>query len=786
MKRLPRLLPSLTLAACLAMPVVPVWAQESPAAPATPPPAAPAAPAAPADQGTPPAAPAPATPAPDQAAPAAPGAADQSQTPAANPLQNDVDDYWHWGVVGRYDLAAASGEKVLQEGSDPRAVLEAFEATAKERQDNLDQWLLRWRTLDPTATNDKTEQANIQKMKDVTVKLIDKVNAGYATRRSDPTFIENTIKAMSANERAYENGMARLNNSGELAVPIIIDFLRNPSQRQYHSVCRRALRDLKRKALNPLLAATEMKEAGTLAEVVAALGDIGYDTAIPYLARIAQAPDTNAGVKQAAVQSLAQLNAGNVSSIKPADGFYQLSERFYYGNAPIQPEDKVGYIWFWDQQKGLGKVDVPAAIFNDRMSMRESEYALKSNPDKGEAVSLWLAANNKREADLNGATDPISMPADAHFYNVSAGVRYVDTALSRALNDGNAEVALKLVRSLESIIGSASLAGQEGGPLTQALTFPNRLVRYEAAFALASTLPTRGFPASERVIPLLVEAISQTSKPNVLVIAGSQQAFNTLQKTVSDMGYTVAGTAQPSDAVGAAQKLPAVDVIVIDARNTSEVDIANVMSAAVRTPKLQGASEVLITKTDASQYAVGAKLNPLMNTTTADDKEGLQKAIEGARKRAGSVALNDKAASGYAVRAASLLEMLALSHSQVLDPRGAQDALVGDLNDTRPEVVQAVAGVLAFLPGKQTQTALLNKANDPKVPDDVRVSLFKGLASNAQISGNTLDQSQVQELDKAIADAKAPAVKSAAAEARGALNLPSNQAQTLIVQQSKV
>ncbi len=79
----------------------------------------------------------------------------------------------------------------------------------------------------------------------------------------------------------------------------MIDDLRDPSKANLHPAVRRGLRDLGLPAVNPLLAATEMKDEPVLMTVVTVLGDLGYDTAVPYLARLARDPATPSDVKDA-------------------------------------------------------------------------------------------------------------------------------------------------------------------------------------------------------------------------------------------------------------------------------------------------------------------------------------------------------------------------------------------------------------------------------------------------------------------------------------------------------
>ena len=63
------------------------------------------------------------------------------------------------------------------------------------------------------------------------------------------------------------------------------------------------------------------------------------------------------------------------------------------------PRRLVSYMWYWTEDKGLTKIDVPNPIFSDLMAMRSAEYALTLGTSQ-EAQALWLVANYKREVDL--------------------------------------------------------------------------------------------------------------------------------------------------------------------------------------------------------------------------------------------------------------------------------------------------------------------------------------------------------------------------------------------------
>ena len=108
------------------------------------------------------------------------------------------------------------------------------------------------------------------------------------------------------------------------------------------------------------------------------------------------------------------------------------------------------------------------------------------------------------------------------------------------------------------------------------------------------------------------------------------------------------------------------------------------------------------------------------------------------------------------------------------------------LEDPRPEIVKLVGQTLALINAPDAQAGLLNKALADDVADDVKISLLNSLATSAKFFGNKLDGAATDRLMKLVAEAPDLSIRSAAAEAHGALNLPADQAKKLIVEQMKV
>jgi len=767
MPRLPKSLALLTLSCALALPAAlctRAWAQDNTnsdiGAPLSPPGAG--------EMGAPVPAPAPA-----------------DATDAEHKLRNDVDAYFHYAWIGRYDLASQFADAIADEDNDPGLFLHVLEQTAVRHDPNMG-YMAQLLLFDaqPAA-------------KAATDKLLIKVQQANVVLLQDPNFIAKTIRDMSVNERAYQDHLPLLRHSGEMAVPVLLEFLQlNDDQHlPYRATARRALVDMGEVAVNPLLAALDSNDQALLLTVIDSLRDLGNDVAAPYLARVASNANLSQSVRDAANEALSHLGV-DPASANAGEMFYQLAQRFYNGKAtfaqiiaePGETADKphdVSFYWTYDQNSGLARQEVPSAIFNDLMTMRCCVSAIALNGSVSDAISLWIDADNRREADLpRGEVDEVDAgQPSANFFSVSVGVNHLSDALRRALADGNSAVALKLTRSLGEIVGPSMVSDDPNNPLIQALHYPNKLVRFEAAFALAEGLPTKAFDSQQLVVPLLVQAIAQGGKGDVLVLAATQDDLNSVCATLRSQGYEAAGGTTPGETADALSQLPSVDVLLID-QSISAEDAVKMLDVAAHNPQLASAVRVVMEEQQNGALVAESVTDPTLTVTSQTTGSGLRDAIEAARVRAGSPALADEQALDYSLRATRALQELAVNHNAILDVMGAEPGLLAAINDPRSQVMIGAANVLAAIPTHEAQQGLLGRALDPKLPRAEKVVFFHLLAANARTYGNKLDAASIAELQSAIAAEKDNDVMTAAAEARGALSPTTDMAAHLILSQA--
>ena len=566
-------------------------------------------------------------------------------------------DFLHYTKIGRFDLAKGHAQALLAGNPDPAKLLEMSRQNPQGYQ-----ILVRVSETAPDA-----------QMVELSGKILALIERGRFLQRIEPKIIAEEVRRLSTTDRGWFIAVERLRNAGEYAIPFMLDAMADPSREDEMPHIVRALPQIGRDAIRPLTTALQTKNVALKAQIVTALGKIGYPQSLAYLKLVAE-KDDSADLRQAAQDSIKQIDPAMLQV--PADQlFYELAEKYYYHAESLAPAADANFanVWFWDAgTQRLTREEVAKSYFNELMAMRACEWALKADAGFGSAIGLWLAAFFKAES-----AGEQKMPAyfgdrhaDALVYATTAGVEYLHQALARAVKDNNAYVALGVIEALAVTAGEKSLLYQIGAaqPLLQALSFDDRKVKYSAAIAIAAAGPKEPFAESKLVVANLAEALVQTPQA----------------ATESGNGW------------------------------------------------------------------------------------------------------DQETADSYALRAAEVMLKAAQSRNPVLDLSAAQDALVGATSDKRPQMQVLTGQTLAHFNSPKAQRAIAAMALDANNAPDVRIPAFDSLGTSAKLNANMLPDDTIDAIYALISsDATDPALRSAAAAAYGALNLPSQKVKDLILDQAK-
>lgn len=691
-------------------------------------------------------------------------------------------DFLHFSILGRFDMAQTYAQELLGRSDlDPVQLLKLSEQQ-------------------PRSVETLIVLVNNSSISESASKVLDVIHQGEHLLRQDTAQIVADIEKLGGPPQMEHNATKRLADSGEYAIPWILQALGDEAKKNLRPRIIRALPQLGQSAVGPMVQALSLTDERLRQTLVYALGELGYGQAAPYLLALATDPAAAPETKTAAVTAVARIEQRSSLAIPstPAEAFVALAEQFYdeHGSVRSDPRIKEANVWYWDSGASfVSRIAVPREIFGAVMAMRCCERALLANADDTEALALWLAANIRREArlgldigsgdptesgDLTDPTRPSNFPR-ALYFTSAAGPRYAHLALQRAVAGRDAPVALGAIAALHRVAGPSSLitADSARSPLVDALSFPDGVVRIRAALALAHGVPRSSFTGADRVVPVLASALSQTGRRQLLVIDPDQENLNRLMNALRTPDATVIGDANPLKGLERARtELVTLSGIVVSS-SVTQPDLKETL-ALLRAPyELSTLPIVVLTvPQDLAPVEQLADKDPGVAVTAANaDGPAVAAKFAEAAKRVGQTPLTPELALELGLASARAIKFIALEGIAAYDAAAATPQLVAALGTTPHEELQVeLLGALALLKREDAQRAIADTACDDAHAESLRVEAFGGMGESARRHGNLLDGPRVDRLQKIAADEPDLTLRTAASQALGALNLTPEKA----------
>ncbi len=702
------------------------------------------------------------------------GTADNTPQPAANQA-TDLDllrDFMHFVRINRNDVADSLGQELLNRKLKGIDFVKLVEVSGELNrfEDTVGRAIRIGGNVEATA-------ASLSKLYD----------AGKRERARDPQEIAANIKALTSGQaRARVLAEERLRTAGEYAAPLMLEALLNRSDAMLQAAVQRVMIGMGSQIVAPLSAALPKLDPASQERVADVLGLVGHTTAIPALA---DARDTtaSAAAKAACERAIARLNASAANT--PTSSLYTaLAERYYSQNAEVTsfPGEEFQLLWSFNPGNGLLQTAIRTPVFHEAAAMRAAERSLQLTGENAEALSLWLAANIRREIQTPAGYDNPSYSKDrrdAMYYAVAAGPAADQAVLARAIIARDTLLARKAIAALEKTAGGRALIGDAiaGGSRTallEALDYPNRRVQYEAALVLGKAQPTVPFAGAERVVPTLASAIREASSKFAVVIA-NPEVYQTLRKVLEGSGYSVLPQGRTlEDIAGPIAESAAVDLILTV--QPSIENGQNFVSAVRQNPKLMASPVLLLSAPEnipqlrrslESDAGVAVRASAIGEGQITKSVADLVLAATG-----GPIDTNE--AQDYAIRSLTTLRDLAISGNPVLQVADALLPLTGALSEAKGTKQLQIADILGRINDSRAQIALMDAALNSS--GGTRIDLMNKVADSAKRFGSMLEQRQINRLIE-LASGSDETEATAAAALAGSLNLPNTTLLPLIL-----
>ncbi len=363
------------------------------------------------------------------------------------------------------------------------------------------------------------------------------------------------------------------------------------------------------------------------------------------------------------------------------------------------------------------------------------------------------------------------------------GGKAANFGMLRAAIPDNSPVAIGAITALSKTAGAKNLIEPVAGgaqPLVEALGYPDRHVRFLAAVSLANALPTKRFVGDELVVTQLIEALRQTGRQTALVIIQDERQRNAVKGAMRDLGYDIIDNANLDEAIRAARQSAGVDVAILSAKPDPSATVARFRTDPVfaTLPAIIVSDTERVTtlvKRDDSSVQLKVAEGELVT------KDVMEASLAEAMKLTAGAEMTGDTAATWTVRAAAAIEHLGTTSNAIYDIKRARGALAAALGDSRRPVRLAASRALSVIQTPEAQRAIAALALDTDAPEDVRVAAFNDLSASLRRFGMHLTEELSQAVLGVVKGKDTSDLLNAAAQALGAMDLPSQEIKSLIL-----
>jgi hypothetical protein len=672
-----------------------------------------------------------------------------------------LDDFIHYALIANVGLAESNALALSRSSMPDEAFFELVTQT-RDRATRFDQavgWALYVERLEPLASA-----------------LEKKFERGRLELARDESRLAEAIEMLDGTTRQRMLAESRLKAAGEYAVPPLLWTLSESPDARTSRAVTGMLAAIGADAVGPLNVALPNLDPDAQVLVIGVLAEIGYSHAGPALASVARDDNAYEAARSAAANALARLGVPLKAGLST---LYTVQAMQYFdGQASLVPQahGHVNNFWTWDPMSGLVSRDVPEAVFDDVMAMVMASKALGADPANAQAMSIFVAANLRRQRELRGGDDLVygDLAYSPEFYATVFGPQVAQQILTMAMDRGDSALALDAITAIGRTAGAEAVLTGGNQPLVEAMFYPDRRVQYESALAVAGTLPSDSFEGSYRVVPLLASAVRSGDQLYAIVIGGSEEDRRKTTTSLEAMGWSVVGQAEDApDAVDAAGAVPGIDLAVVHTGLAEQaMEIADWLGAMTRTT----ATPVLLLTQGAEVHVLDNELggNDMAMAAHSDiSDQAMAAVLEDLLASAAGGRLDAAEAEAFSARALSTLRDIALADT-VLSIHDAIGALVDALGTADGATRDLIAETLAMIDADIAQQTLIDAAMHE---GDLmaRIVLLDQAAASVRRWGNLAEDWQVEAVMD-LAESTAGPLADAAARLNGALNHPGTSA----------
>ena len=574
--------------------------------------------------------------------------------------------------------------------------------------------------------------------------------AAAATQARDPQRVARLIGELTNPSAVVRHAAAvDLAAAGQDGVNATLAALAGETDPQRRAAISEAVVSMDQLAVGPLLAMLSTNDPALKADVVRLLTSLQVAQAIPLIA-------ANEAASTASAERVAQAEHLLLDAL-----------RAYRQHVPAftSDENSLTELWQWeDATKQLSSAKLPAdeaqMIWSSRLALALAHLRPENGDYRRQALMLGLES----EALLTKESDESAAPKSPLNAQLAQIIAPADTTtLNNVLADslkGNYANAAVAASGLLAKRGNASIlqsAAPQPAALVNALSYPNRRVRFAALSAIMKLNPQSTFPGASRVAEALGYFATSASERRAVVAMPIADQATTLAGQLTKLGIEAQAATQGSAAVRLAGKSADLDMILVDA-DIDAPGVRDVLFALRSTPAtgqvpigILATSERLITAQQiaADHTRVGAFVRPQTDEATSEIAARLS-----ALSARDQIAPQERAA--MAAQALAWLGELLARNQSFYDLKRQEPVIQAELY--QPELAGQSVAALALFGTPESQRALVDYASQPSVPIDGRQQAAAAFQKSVARSGILLTEEEIlRQYDRYNASATADA-----------------------------
>ena len=475
-----------------------------------------------------------------------------------------------------------------------------------------------------------------------------------ARLRRDPEHIKALVDALGRTPTEQRQATYELKQVGERAVPELFARLIGAADERERLNALLALEYMGARAVPALVVALKVEDEALRRDVAVLLGKARDLRALAPLKALLEDAEQPEEVRRAARWALEQILEG--ASQRPAAEYYfELGELYYYQSPEVQP----GYfeptvpLWRWDAEKqAIVSVDVSRRDFYIERGKESSYQGLTVAPGDDRLRELLVSIYFVEKQAKGEEADP-ELAQRIGLLVGSGGKPALLASLRRQLQDDEPELALAVIGVLRSVISGEGFSGPlrsvGDNPLLEALDFPDQVLNFFAAEAVAEAAPKGPFELQERVVPYLTWGLLWGAQVKTALVASADRPLlNAFLGHLRALGYKVHEATTVAEAVEVSRGLPTPTLVVAEAGLMAEVRPA--LLADFRT---RFASRVVVSAPGSKVQAPEGQ--PEVSVPADIGEAALGKVLDGLLSRAGVQTRLSVKRSALALRAAQAL-----------------------------------------------------------------------------------------------------------------------------------